>query len=347
MGAGFHGLNGIGPEVASLVYRTYVLPTLTYGLQALVLSDKEKEVLSAYHRKNIRYLQHLPQSTATPALYLLMGILPVEALVDIQILTFFRNIASPDENSPPAVFVRDMLVRQLAMKDCTSSSWAMQLRSTLHRYQLPPAHVILQNTPTKAAWKRQVKAAVHDTWTRKLRSEASDKSSLQLLNVESCTTDQMHPVWQDLGNPLAIRKATVKAQLLVQRYPLTTSPTAGKRRLSSCPLCCVEPETTIHFLLLCPKLREARLPYLRRIMDTCRKHEISVDTDSLVKMILDTSFLPEPSATHEDICRNFVYIMHNTRAIMLGGGVRIPAGTIRKCQTNCKMSIILVWANVV
>ena len=54
MGAGMHGLNGVGPEIAALQYRTYVLPTLTYGLETLVLNSKEMAALSAFHRKNLR-----------------------------------------------------------------------------------------------------------------------------------------------------------------------------------------------------------------------------------------------------------------------------------------------------
>ena len=82
MGVGFYGLNGTGTEIASLQYKTYVLPTLLYGLEALVLERQELEVLSTYYRKNLRYIQHLPEATAIPVLYLLIGTLPVEALVD-------------------------------------------------------------------------------------------------------------------------------------------------------------------------------------------------------------------------------------------------------------------------
>ena len=52
MGAGFDGLNGTGIEVASLQYKPYMLLTLLYGLEALVLERHELEVLSTYHRRN-------------------------------------------------------------------------------------------------------------------------------------------------------------------------------------------------------------------------------------------------------------------------------------------------------
>ena len=71
MGAGLHGINGVGPEVAMVQYNTYVLPTLLYGLEALNLNHSEVEEVSKFHRKNIPCLQHLPKGTAIPAIHLL------------------------------------------------------------------------------------------------------------------------------------------------------------------------------------------------------------------------------------------------------------------------------------
>ena len=94
MGSGLHGLNGVSPEVAMVQYDTYVIPTLLYGLEALHLSDKDLEELSKFHRKNIRCIQHLPKSTAIPALHLLSGSPPVEVLLHIRILVTFREVAT-------------------------------------------------------------------------------------------------------------------------------------------------------------------------------------------------------------------------------------------------------------
>ena len=62
-GAGMHSLNGVGPKVAIDEYTTYVLPSLLYVLEALVLERSELEALELHHRKNLHYLQHLPEST--------------------------------------------------------------------------------------------------------------------------------------------------------------------------------------------------------------------------------------------------------------------------------------------
>ena len=68
MRVGFTGLNGTGQEVALTQYKTYVLPTLVYGLEALVLGKKELKIFGAYHRKVLYCIQYLSPSTAIPAI---------------------------------------------------------------------------------------------------------------------------------------------------------------------------------------------------------------------------------------------------------------------------------------
>ena len=67
LGAGLCGMNGPGPEVAIQLYSTYVMPVLLYGLEALVLKEKDVNTQELYHRRNIRHILHLPTSTASSA----------------------------------------------------------------------------------------------------------------------------------------------------------------------------------------------------------------------------------------------------------------------------------------
>ena len=49
MGAGIHGYNGVGTEIALQKYLTYVIPTLLYVLEALVLGESEYNTLESFH----------------------------------------------------------------------------------------------------------------------------------------------------------------------------------------------------------------------------------------------------------------------------------------------------------
>ena len=89
MGAGLHALVGVSPEVGKHIHTMYVTPTLIHGLEALILSTTDFKELEDSYRTSLRYIQHLPMSTAKPAIYLLLGCPPVEAQVHMCMLTFF------------------------------------------------------------------------------------------------------------------------------------------------------------------------------------------------------------------------------------------------------------------
>jgi hypothetical protein len=145
-------------------------------------------------------------------------------------------------------------------------------------------------------------------------------STLEFLNLDKCDVNQKHPVWKDLNSPLDIRKATIKALLLVKRYPLTTSRVMGTKMTENCPLCQKEPETTVHFLLHCTSLQSERNIYLPRVLDTARYNGISVDTQQICMLILDSNNIEEQQrAQHEKLTRNFVFKLHSRRSLLLGG----------------------------
>ncbi len=79
MGAGLRGVNGITPHITKSMVSVYVCPALMYGLEALSLDENSIDKIDAYHRSLLRKLQSLPESTAKPAIYLLIGCLPAHA----------------------------------------------------------------------------------------------------------------------------------------------------------------------------------------------------------------------------------------------------------------------------
>ena len=314
-GSGLYGLNGAGPESALIQIDTYIMPILLYGLEALVLGESEVAQLDSFHRKTLRYIQHLPQSTAMPAIYLLLGTPPIEAQLHIRTLGLFGNIISEDNSS---LLIKDLIGRQLGMKGAESNSWTAHVKSLLRRYGLPSAYDLYACPPKKAVWKETVKSVIYQHWTEKLAEVANSKRSLSMLNADECALGKTHPVWCNLGDSMSVQKATTKALLLVQRYPLATSPTAGKHRTDLCPLCHEEPETTTHFLLVCKPLSKSRLPYLIKILSFCREYGICVDPNVITMVVLDSTYAPQDSHL-ESLCRNFVYKMHDRRAVLLGG----------------------------
>ena len=99
MGAGLHGENGVDPETAMSLLNTYVLPVLLYGLEVIIPSGKAFTMLETQYKRLLKQILSLPITTADPAIYLLSGMLPVEATLHKRILSLFGNITRlPDDS---------------------------------------------------------------------------------------------------------------------------------------------------------------------------------------------------------------------------------------------------------
>jgi len=323
LGAGFVGLNGVGPEISILAYKTYIIPILLYGLESLVLEDKDIKELSKFHKMVLRRFLHFPESTAIPALYLMTGCPPVEALIHIRVATLIRSIILPEEETPPAICMRNLIVRQMACKDEHTNSWAKYAQSLLHKYNLSVIS-IMEQTPSKMVWKQTVKKAVLSHWKEKLVNDANEMCSLEYFDYESCDLVNPSSLWTNLETPLDVRKSTIKAKLVVSRYPLGASHIGGNKPV--CQLCNDGPEDTSHFLLQCKATTLDRRPYLNRVLELCRSAMESIETDNIVKLILGRqNRAPFCGKEFETLSRNMIFKLHNRRSILLGGRTQYSA----------------------
>ena len=76
---GLHGTNGLNPKTSYVIYRTYVIPRLLYGLEITSLNKTQIKELERYHLNTLRQIQSLPKRTATASVFMLLGALPIEA----------------------------------------------------------------------------------------------------------------------------------------------------------------------------------------------------------------------------------------------------------------------------
>ena len=99
MGKGVHGNGGFNPAISAKIIEVHVTPRLTYGLEAVTLWVKDIEVLESCHRTTLRNIQSLRPRTATEAIFLLLGSLPVMASLYCKALAMYGAISRLDESS--------------------------------------------------------------------------------------------------------------------------------------------------------------------------------------------------------------------------------------------------------
>lgn len=286
------------------------------------MTEKQLKSLSQFHKRLLKQLQALPERTADSAVFAIIGIAPLEALLDIRIAVFAHSLANNSR------LTRDVMTRQLATKDHSSHSWFIYAQKRLHLYNLPLLIKLITDESTAAQWKCLVKKTILSHWSDVIIYEAGQKSTLKNLKCFKTTAHAFrdtHPLWHHVeANNRDVRRATIKARVLTGTYILQVNRDRynNSKSPSLCPLCAREPEDRLHFLLRCPSLESRRRPYLDNIQDLipavvhwteCDLFQALLDVTYLPACTIHTSVLPE----FEHISRKLIYALHTRRHSLL------------------------------
>ncbi len=79
MGVGLHGGDGLDPPASMCLTTAYALLRLLHGLKVVILSAGQVAQLGQFFKNLIRQFHGILPNIATPAVFLLMGTLAVQA----------------------------------------------------------------------------------------------------------------------------------------------------------------------------------------------------------------------------------------------------------------------------
>ena len=260
------------PAAAIRVERLYGIPVLLSGLASLVLSSQDVGVLAGHLKQHIQRLLKLHKATPDPVVWFLAGCLPFEALLHLRMFSIFGMLARlHGGDNILANYARDAL----ATAKPSSKSWFLEIQRISLKYLLPHPITILQNPPSKIAYKKLVKSAVTDFWEQKLRGQAIflRNKSLKYFYPEFMSLSTTHPIFSTCGSsPYEVSKAIIQARVLSGREKVEslTKYWDLNNKDGICPLCQLIrplPGTIEHLLLSggCPALVDARLSMLAMI----------------------------------------------------------------------------------
>lgn len=329
LGPGLFSRRGWSPLVTSKLWKTYVVPRCTYGLEVLVTSSKDISKLETMQRKVYKQIQGLPTRTATSAVYLLLGAEPIESTVHRNLLSLFasfaRNVGSVEHQ---------ILTRQLSMSDPSDGSFISRVRLVLDKYSLPSPEDFMRRPQSKPIWKTMVKHAVDEFWYNTWDADCRTKPTLQHLRIQSTPTRTPHVVWASVPNTTHdVQQAEVKVRLLTDTYMLQYH--KGKFNQYSvsqtCVLCNEKTEDRQHFILECSKLNEVRKPFLSRLeiyINSIREDAFQdiVNNSLLLQLTLDSSVptfadIAGIRRTHvphiESLTRRMCYNLHLERTKLM------------------------------
>ena len=127
------------------------------GLAALPVRPAQAQPLVVFHHKILRGCMKLSSSSPIPALYFLLGELPIVTTLHLDVLTLFHNIWSN-----PDTTIHEITKYILKMADSQSVTWAAHVRTLCQLYDLPdPLHLLQQEDAwPKSKWKNWCSAKV-------------------------------------------------------------------------------------------------------------------------------------------------------------------------------------------
>ncbi|CAC5414314.1 unnamed protein product [Mytilus coruscus] len=148
----------MSPIVAYKIWKTYVIPRALYGIKVMNFTESDILKLERLQLKVCRQIQGLPDRTANIATYLLLGVEPVEVVVDRLILTFLGNLLHNKETLEFKI-----LERQLSMAKRNGQSYIIKVIQRLEKYGLPEIETLLENELDTLKWKKKNSKETYNT----------------------------------------------------------------------------------------------------------------------------------------------------------------------------------------
>ena len=190
--------------------------------------------------RTLRQIQSLPRRTATAAVFMLLGALPIEAKIHKKQLSLLHSVITSDKRC-----LQELLQRQLACSYDSIYSFFYVIVQVLAKYDLPTLNLIFASDIGKLQWKNMCRKAIVDYWTRVHVNDIKTKQTLKYQSV--C--------------PLLVG-STHFARLQSSKHMFS-----NKTLDPTCHLCQLDVEDIRHTVIRCPAFHSIRSSTLTKLRD--------------------------------------------------------------------------------
>jgi hypothetical protein len=205
----------------------------------------------------IKQILSLPQNTPDAVPYILSGLIPIEGQLYIKTLTFIYSIfLLPKESTENMI-----AYRLLYIKDYKSSSWFVEMKKIIWKYNLPDIYKLLDRPYAKMQWKQIVYEKVHKYWKEQTIRISELYKHLGYLNIYEYKPGKQHPfICIPISSVRDANRIPVKLKLVSGTYVFQANRANSNQNKvdATCLLCNAEDENMEHFLLHCSVLDEIR-----------------------------------------------------------------------------------------
>ena len=257
----------LSPTVQVHLWRACSLPALLSGLPALPIRPTNLKSLEIFQHKILRGFLKLSNSSPLPALFFLLGELPIEGTLHIRTLGLFHNICI---NPDTTVFT--MVAYILKMCSSSSTTWSNHIQLLCKQYGLPSPLSVLMSAEawSKEAWMDLVKTRVTVWHETRQRALALTNTKMTYLNVQlHGLSGRPHPVIQNIDRTQDAKKLRLHLKFLSGDY-LTNERLAIDQpgRSPACLLCGAAIDNIEHVLVSCRATKDIRDRLLPDLLNT-------------------------------------------------------------------------------
>ena len=330
MSSGFHGENGLDPASSLHIFKLHVLPILLYGLEVMIPTGKLLKNLEMFQKKLLKQILSIPPNSADMAVYILSGVLPIQAQLDKRVLTMFNNVCLQSDSAVE----KKLAIRQLTVKNDASHSWFIQVKHILWKYELGDPLTHLADPLSSTKWKKNVHTAVDNYWKADILDMCQYYKTISNMNTSLFKPGKPHPILcVPVKSARDAARYPVQLKLITGTYVLQSNRSAfNKSEVDpTCKLCEQSDETLEHFILQCPELSGRRDPILNDI--NCELVslgqpvlEAMLPCDRIKLLIDPTHIVTWNNLKFKDVkkledlefqCKRLLYFLHNDRYSIL------------------------------
>ena len=316
-------LSGISPLSNRKMFNSYHQPSFIYGTDTMTINETDLERLEVKYRQVLRHMMSLPKYTKTSLIYFSIGVLPLCAQRDLEILGVFGQLAICEDDKQT---IRRVIENSLTFYDMNFNGWSGLVRKTCLRYDLPDPLEYMKNPWRPDRWRQYCKEKIVSSWEFNLKGNLDNSQQANLLQVEHLSLSKPLQIWEQAGldSTNVMKTSTVSWMLLgvyQTREKLKEMNLAKSAECSGCPE--KVNESLEHLIFYCSyyqKIRETYLPQFINI--NCKIVDILDNEHLKLLAILD----PKPpklppdvrnnwscATTAYQISRNFCHDLHKKR----------------------------------
>ena len=258
------------------IWTIFVNPVVRSGLAALPIRPAIVKTLTTFHHKVLRGILKFSKASPVAPLYFLLGELPLEAALHLDILTLFWCIWAN-----PQTKIFDIVKYLLMMAGTSSVTWSAHIRILFQLYNLPDPLLLLSGAPwPKERWKMTVKTAVTTHTEAIWRKKAAANSKLGFLNVQALgLSRKVHPVLLGVLTTQEVLQSRVHVRMLSGDYPCSAYIGNDQQMNRYCKLCqSLHPynpapvEDMVHLIARCRATADTRNRVLPALLNLVSKH---------------------------------------------------------------------------